>query len=408
MTEYIYTARTPSGEKVTDLILAENRKEAFRILANKKFIVLDLRENKNSNFMSTDLFDGLFKIKDAVFINFVKKFTFLVKSGIPIFQSLKILADQIKDRRMRNQIRDVLEHLNNGESLSEALSHYPRTFSALFVNAVRVGEQSGQVVYALEGIKEYLEKESGFKSKVRSAMTYPIVMVMVCILVIVIMMTFVFPRFMEIFQEMGTQVPPATQRLMQVSEFFGHNFIKIIVVLVGTVLVLRVALNRPDIRLSWDRYKLKFPVLGPLLEKFMLVRATRTLAVLVQTGVPLVNALIITKDVSENAYVASQMQHVIEAVKEGGRLSQAMERASIFPSFVTDTVAIGEKGGILADVLHDLANQFDLEASENAERLSTLIEPIMIVILGLMLLFMAMAIILPMFQIVGNMHHGGM
>ncbi|NOY61272.1 MAG: type II secretion system F family protein [Calditrichaeota bacterium] len=407
MPEYIYKARLANGQILQDAISAQNRHDALQYLLGKNYTIVDFRE-QSTNVLTQDIFARWTKINEKTMLSFVKKFTFLIHSGIPVYHCVSILSEQMKDNKLKTSLNNILQQLNNGESLSEALQKHPKTFSPMFINMVKVGEQSGNIEQALVGMRDFMEKEIDFKAKLKSAMTYPTFMLFVSIAVIVVMFSFVFPRFIDIFDQIGMKTPAATQIMINVSNFFSENFGKIVFLAAITFFGIKTALARPDVRLQYDRFKSKMPIMGPLIEKLMLVRVTRTLAILLKTGVPLIEALTITRDIAGNKSVYKQMETVIQGIKEGEKLSAALRRTNMFPSFIADSITIGEKGGILPSVLGDLANQFDVEVSERAERISSLVEPIMIIFLGLMMVFIAMAVIVPMFNMAGNIHQGSM
>lgn len=407
MPEYIYKARLANGQILQDSISAQNRHDALQYLLGKNYTIVDFRE-QNNNVLTQDIFASWTRVNEKTMLSFVKRFTFLIRSGIPVYQCVSILAEQVKDNKLKTSLNAILQQLNNGESLSEALQKHPKTFSPMFINMVKVGEQSGNIEQALVGMRDFMEKEIEFKAKLKSAMTYPTFMLFVSIAVMVVMFSFVFPRFIDIFNQIGMKTPAATQIMINVSNFFSEHFSKIFFLTAIAFFGIKTALARPDVRLQYDRFKSKMPIMGPLIEKLMLVRVTRTLAILLKTGVPLVEALAITRDIADNKSVYAQMETVIQGIKEGEKLSEALRRTDMFPSFIADTITIGEKGGILPSVLGDLANQFDVEVSERAERISAMVEPIMIIFLGLMMVFIAMAVIVPMFNMAGNIQHGSM
>lgn len=407
MPDYLYKARLANGQFLQEAINAPSRQDALDYLFGKNYTIIDLWE-QGDNVLTQDIFAKWTKVKDKVLLSFIKKFTFLIRSGIPVYHCLSILSEQVKDKKLKSSLKDIQQQLNNGDSLSEALQRHPKTFSSIFINMVKVGEQSGNIEQALAGMRDFMEKEIEFKAKLKSAMTYPTFMFFVSIAVIVIMFSFVFPRFIDIFNQIGMATPTATQMMINISNFFSANFRKILIIAATGFIGIRAAFARPDVRLQYDKFKSKLPVMGPLIEKMMLVRVTRTLALLLKTGVPLIEALVITRDIADNSAVYVQMEAVIQAIKEGEKFSEALRRADMFPSFIADTISIGERGGILPSVLYDLAKQFDVEVSESAERISSLIEPIMIIFLGLMMVFIAMAVIVPMFNMAGNIQHGAM
>jgi len=407
MPEYIYKARLANGQILQNSISAQNRHDALQYLLGKNYTIVDFRE-QNNNVLTQDIFASWTRVNEKTMLSFVKRFTFLIRSGIPVYQCVSILAEQVKDNKLKTSLNAILQQLNNGESLSEALQKHPKTFSPMFINMVKVGEQSGNIEQALVGMRDFMEKEIEFKAKLKSAMTYPTFMLFVSIAVMVVMFSFVFPRFIDIFNQIGMKTPAATQIMINVSNFFSEHFSKIFFLTAIAFFGIKTALARPDVRLQYDRFKSKMPIMGPLIEKLMLVRVTRTLAILLKTGVPLVEALAITRDIADNKSVYAQMETVIQGIKEGEKLSEALRRTDMFPSFIADTITIGEKGGILPSVLGDLANQFDVEVSERAERISAMVEPIMIIFLGLMMVFIAMAVIVPMFNMAGNIQHGSM
>lgn len=407
MAEFIFKARDLNGRVIQEVITADSKSSALKYLMGKKYIVTDLQEKK-SDVLTGDLFENWTKINPKVFTSFVKEFSFLLKSGISLYQTLEILSEQVKDRKLQKQLLEIQRQLTEGTSLSQAMKKYPKTFSPLFINMVKVGEKSGNIHQALDSVKEYIEKESKIRSKIKSAMTYPVLVMIVSGIVLTVMITFVFPKFMQIFNELGVDLPPATAMLNRVSEYMTAHISLIGAVFLSLVISFKLIKYWPEGRMYFDRLKFKIPVFGEMLEKFMLIRITRTMGALLKTGVPLLEALTITRDVAGNTVVEVQMNKVIEEVKDGRQLTKAMESVTLLPSFVLETIAVGEKSGLIHEVLLDLADHYDFELEETASRLSSILEPLMLLVIGFIVLIIAMAVIIPMFKLSGSMKQGGM
>ena len=406
MAEYVIKARNFQGSIIQEFVQAENQSTVVQRLLAKKYIILDIRP-KQKNFLNADLFEKFGRIKPAIFINFVKEFAFLLKSGISVFQCLAILVEQAKDKRFKKQLLEIRQDLSEGKTLSQGMKRFPKTFSNLFINMIRVGERGGSIVHALENVKDYLEKENRIKAKIRSAMTYPILMLLVSVAVMIVMFTFVIPRFVEIFTEVGLELPATTRFLIRLSEFFQGNVSFIIAGMLLLIAAPRLLLKWPAGRWFWDKQKFRIPVFGNLIKKFLLIRFTRTLGILLKSGVPILDALTITRDVSANVVIEGQINGAIKEIRDGKRLTRALEKVRLLPSFVIETVAVGEKSGMIHDILLDVADHYNFELEEDSKRLTSLLEPIMLMVIGLVVLFIAMSVILPMFNISSNFRQHG-
>jgi type IV pilus assembly protein PilC len=336
---------------------------------------------------------------------FTRQLATLVHAGVPLVRALGLLAQQEKNRRFREEIEDLAETIRAGGSLSDGLKRHPQTFDSLYRNMVRAGEAGGALPETLDRLARFMEKAERIKGKVAAALTYPLVVVVLALGIVAALMVFVVPKFEQIFAELlkGQPLPPLTRLVIAVSSFVhGHAVLSVglaIVLMTAFVMARRTEGGR---RIG-DRLLIRLPVLGTLMLKTAIARITRTLGTLLASGVPILEALVIARETSGNAWVADVITAARDRVEAGESLARPLEASGIFPGMVTGMVAVGEETGQLAGMLGRIADGHEEEVDNAVASLTSLIEPLMIVILAVVVGTLVLALFLPIVSIIQHL-----
>jgi len=337
---------------------------------------------------------------------FTRQFAVVLEAGLPIVKSLEILAEQQKNPYFKEVLQDIKVKVETGSTLSDALAEYPKVFDDLYIQMVRSGESSGNIDIVLKRLAEYLERIISLKGKVKHAMVYPSVIIIVTIAVISIIMLFVIPKFAEIYESAGQALPLPTQILINISHNFGKILLALIILTAGAIIGLRYYRNTEKGRYNTDKLILRLPLLGGLFHKAAVARMARTLSNLIGGGVPLLQALTIAGETSGNKVLSKAMEEVRINVSAGQSIADPMFYTGVFPYLLVEMVRVGELTGNLEDMLNRVADFFEEEVDRMVNTLSTLIEPILIVILGVVVGGILVALYLPIFKL-GEAISGG-
>lgn len=344
---------------------------------------------------------------------FTRQLATLIDAGLPLLRSLTVLAKQEKDLTLRNTINQLADGVQGGSTFSEAMAQHPRIFNKLYINMVKAGELGGVLELVLNRLAEFQEKAQKVKNKVVSAMAYPVIVLVIAVLIMLFLLAFIVPKFEQIFKDMlnGRPLPAITQWVINASNFIKTMFIPpylwiTLAVTIGIIAGWK-ALNSSDKGREWlDRMKLKAPLFGDLLRKSSISRFSRTLGTLVTSGVPILQALNITRDTAGNVVVSDAVTKVHDAVKEGESIVQPLEASGVFPPMVISMVDVGEETGQLPEMLLKIAEVYDDEVDNAVEGLTSLLEPIMIVILALIVGTIVIALFMPLIEIIKGMQGG--
>ncbi|MBW8826740.1 MAG: type II secretion system F family protein [Acidobacteria bacterium] len=331
---------------------------------------------------------------------FSRQFATMVNSGLALIRALHILGDQTENKALAQIVGEVRTDVEKGASLSQALARHPKAFSPLYVAMVRAGEAGGVLDDTLLRLSDIIEKQVELKRKIKSAMTYPVAVLCLVLVICAAMLIFVVPTFKGLFAELHGTLPLPTRILLGVSSF-TTRFLPLIVLAAGAAAFgVRRWLASPTGRARWDTAKLKAPVVGTLVHKTAMTRFARTLAVLLRSGVPILEALEITSDTVGNAVVSTALQGVQLAVKRGESIAGPLAASAVFPPMVTQMLAVGEETGAVDHMLEKVADFYDQEIEATVDALTSLLEPLLIVVLGGAVGGMVVALYMPMFQII--------
>ena len=339
------------------------------------------------------------KVPQKDLLIFTQELSTLVKAGLTLDRSLSVLSDLTENAYLAEVVSELLREIKGGKALSEALSTYPQVFPKVYVNMVRAGEVGGALDQILERLEEYLEGADELRSYLISSMIYPCILVVVAIGSIIIMMTVVIPQFADIFENAGAPVPLPMMVLLVLSGFLTGFWWLILLVIGGGAYWIYSRLKTEEGRLNWDRQLLKLPVVGSVLRKLEVSRFSRTLGTLLQSSVPLIQSINLVKEIVENQAIASTMESIKSGVKKGEGLTRPIREAEIFPPFALHLLAVGEETGRLDDMLLQIADSYDRDLRRSLQRLVALLEPAIILVMGLIIGVMVVSMLYSIFSI---------
>lgn len=345
------------------------------------------------------------RVKPKVLTTFTRQLATLVDAGLPLLRGLRVLAKQEKNATLRRIIGDLGDSIEGGSTFSEALAQHPKTFSKLFINMVKAGEMGGVLEVVLNRLAEFMEKAEKIKGKVIAAMFYPVAVMVVAVSILALLMVFVVPKFREVFEDMleGAELPQFTQFVLNVSETIATNSLQTSLIALAAFFVFWLAIKTKWGRWLWDKLKLKFPILGPVISKVAISRFTRTLGTLVSSGVPILQALTIVRETAGNVIISNAVTLVHESVKEGETITVPLEQSKVFPPMVISMVDVGEQTGALPEMMMRIADNYDEEVDNAVAAMTSLLEPIMIVFLAVIVGGIVIALFLPLIELIDKL-----
>ena len=427
MPRFKYIAMDAKGSETEGVLDAESQSQAVSMIRAKGFFptrVVELGGGGDKKKAATQAsvqaqaqpkgLNRLLKfklgsgLKPKHLMVFTRQLATLVAAGMPLLRGLRILLKQEKRPALRDALNGMGEAVESGSTFSEALALYPKIFDKLFINMVKAGEAGGVLEVVLERLAEFMEKSEKIKNKVKSAMIYPIVVLVAAIGIVVFLMVTVIPKFQEIFKDLlaGKELPVLTQFVINISDFVKNDGLVIFGVIAGVVIAAKLWKRTVRGRFALDKMKLRLPLFGPLFVKTAVARFTRTLGTLMSSGVPVLQALNIVRETSGNEVVSKAIQQVHDAVKEGESMAMPLEAAGVFPGMVVSMVDVGEETGALPEMLSRIADNYDDEVDNAVEGLTSVIEPIMIVFLAIIVGTIVIAMFVPLISVISNMSSG--
>jgi type IV pilus assembly protein PilC len=395
-----WTAKTRGGTIEEGEMSAENREEVITSLRNQGLMPTVVAEKKKAGAGIALFKRGKQTIKDKDVIIFTRQFANMYNAGIPIVQGLDILTKQSEKASFRQIIGEVKNDVESGMTLAEAMKKHPKAFDDLYVNLVAAGESGGVLDSVLQRLAVYIEKAMKLKRKVKGAMIYPSVVMGVAVMVVAIIMIFVIPIFAKIYGQMGVELPVPTRMVIAFSNFLGGiGGLIVLVVMIILFFAFRAYRKTESGRMETDRLLLKLPVIGDLLRKVTVARFTRTLGTLISSGVPILDGLEICAKSAGNKVVEKVVYDVRKEVTAGKTLAEPMGKHTVFPPMVVQMISVGESTGSLDQMLAKIADFYDDEVDNSVANLTTLLEPMLMVFLGIVIGFIVIALYLPIFKL---------
>jgi len=400
MATYIYTARNLSGKKIKGEIEAKDERDALNSLKPESFTITSLKEKKNSSVLSNKkvkFFKPGIKGKDIII--FSREFSTLINAGLPMIQSLNIMITQTQNSSLKEVITKVRDDVEQGLSLSEALSKHPRVFSSLFYNMVKAGEMAGVLDIILTRLANYLEYVENINQRMKTAMRYPLFVMCVAGGITAVLVFFILPRMKALFSEsLGAELPAFTQIILNISIFLKENFYFIPLIIFGVLLIYYLLKKSKKGGYFLDAAKIKIPFMGKFFHKVALSRFARTLATLSNSGVPILDALEMTGKTAGNKVIEKAINESRASLREGETIANPLKKYSVFPPMVTNMISVGEETAALDEMLNKIADFYDQEVNRLVESIASLIEPLLIVLLGVTVGIIVVAMYLPYFS----------
>jgi len=396
---FAYTVKDTGGGTVQGSVEGDSMAAVAAKLKQAGYTIIKISEKSGVDLGGNiAFFKKKVKIKDLTI--FSRQFATMINAGLSLTKSLNILSEQSENPTLAEVVGQVQKDVEAGQTLSEAMTKHPRVFSGLFINMVRAGETGGVLDDVLIRVAEHYESEQAIKSKIKAAMTYPVVMFVMSLLIVFAMLTFVVPVFVKMFASLGGDLPAPTKALLSMSYAITHFWYLMIAGVVGLRFAFKAWKKTPGGRLALDKFKLKLPVFGMLATKLSIARFTRTFGTLVSSGVPILQALDIVASTSGNEVIASTVRNARTSIKEGETIAQPLAKSPVFPPMVVQMIAVGEETGALDTMLQKIADFYDEEVGAMVESLTALIEPLMIAFMGLMVGGILVSLYLPMFKMI--------
>ena len=396
-----YKVKDKSGKLVEGSLEAENAQLVVSKLRSMGYVPIEIQQQGGTSLgrdLKIPFFSERVKLKEVAV--FSRQFATMINSGLSLLRSLNILAEQTESKTLAEIVNQVRMDVEKGSSLSQAMSKHPKAFGRLYVSMVRAGEIGGALDSVLMRLADTIEKQVELRRKVKSAMTYPLVVAILVLTIVTAMLLFVIPMFQNIYSQLGGTLPAPTQLLINISNVCRKFWYLIFVVEGGGAFAFRRWINSEEGRKQWDAIKLKVPVFGKLVRKTALARFSRTLSALVRSGVPILESLDIVAETAGNYVVAKAVRETQAAVKRGDPLSKKLEEHPVFPPMVVQMMAVGEETGALDEMLDKIADFYDQEVEATVDALTSLIEPLLIVVMGVCVGGMIISLYLPMFNII--------
>lgn len=403
---YFYTAKSFKGETKTGTIEVEDERSLAKNLRQEGYILTSVESSlKKSQKIGGFSFPNIFNkvsLVDKIF--FTRNLQIMISAGMSLPRALRVLSEQTKNKKFSKTIADIEDNVTKGQNLSDSLSRHPGTFSDLFTNMVKVGEESGTMEKVLKNLTYQMEREKDLKTKIKGAMTYPIVILVFMVLIGIVMMILVVPKLASVFAELNVELPFTTRVIMGTGVFFAQNWFFLIPIAILLPLLFRIIPKNKFIKKKIDFLSLKIPAISVLVKKINTASVARTMASLIDAGVPIVKCLEIVSNTMGNIYYNTAMKNVAQEVQKGKKLSQSLEPyQNIYPSIMIQMISIGEETGETSAILSKIADFYEEEVSTATKNISSIIEPILMIIIGVAVGFFAISMIQPMYSMMGSL-----
>jgi len=396
MPYFIYKGVNSYGEKRKGKVEAPNEAAARGQLKRMRITVDSLKEQPKDIFENIPMFQPKVTGKDVVI--FTRQLSTMIDAGLPVVQSLEILAKQQENPTFKKVLKEVQVDVETGSTIADAMKKHPKVFDSLYCNMIDAGEIGGILDTILSRLASYMEKNMLLVRKVKGAMTYPTICLCICFVVMAVMLIFVVPVFQKMFEGMGGALPAPTQFVVNASEFLKAYFIYVLIGLFALAALFKKYRNTKSGRKNIDIMLLKMPILGPLMRRVAVAKFSRTLCTMIQSGVPILDALNVVARTAGNKVVEQAVFRVADAITEGRAMAEPLEETGVFPSMVVQMINVGESTGALDVMLEKVADFYDEEVDQAVENLTSAIEPIMMVFLGGLIGGMVVAMYLPIFK----------
>lgn len=404
MATFAYTAVDPGGKSVKGRIEADSEQLVLSKLHEQNFHVLGVHEQRSRAGRATATTTSGKRVKLNAMVIFSRQFATMIDAGVAIVRCLDILEGQTKDPALKPVIAQCKKDVKGGLSLTDAFGKHPNVFSRLYVNMVKAAETGGILDKILDRLSTFLEKEQEVRGKIKSAMVYPVLVLVFAVLMVISLFMFVLPKFKEIFDSMDIEMPGATRFLFGISTVVQHYWYMLPIGVAGFYFGYRWYRTTESGAWNIDMLKLKVPVVGELVQKMAISRFSRTFATLISSGVPMMRSLEIVGETSGNRVIAHAVENARNAIREGQKINTPLAQSNMFPSMVTHMIDIGEETGRLSEMLNKVSDFYDQEVDNAVKALLSMIEPCLIVMMGGIVGFIAVSIMAPIFKLISSIN----
>lgn len=396
--KFLYEARNKEGQLQSGEIQAKNKAAAAETLTKNQLIIISLKTASEAPLLSRQLtFLERVNLKDIAI--FARQLAVMIEAKVPLVQALNTLSGQIKKKSFAQNISLIAQDIEGGTQFSDALAKYPKLFSHLFVSIIKSGEAAGRLQESMIYLAEHSEREYDLKSKIKGAMTYPIFVVIAFIGVAIAMLVFVFPKLTAMITESGQKIPAMTQLIISASDGLKSYWWLLLIILVALIFILKTIIKKPKGAYAWDKFKLRVPIFGKLSEKIYLTRFSENLSSLIAGGIPIVKSLEISGQVIGNKVYEKIINSAIKKVRSGQGIGATLGEHKQIPDMVTNMISVGEQSGQLEAVLQSMSRFYSREVEAMVKNLTSLMEPIIMVAMGVMVAILVAAVLLPIYQI---------
>jgi type IV pilus assembly protein PilC len=401
MPYFNYTIRDANGQTRSGKVEAPNAEELKKRLQSEGLQVLEVTEDRKAPRVPAGGY-GRVKLTDLAI--FARQFSTMLDAGVSLIRCLDVLQAQTNNARLRKILMDLSARVESGESLSRSMARHPKAFSQMIIGLIRAGEVGGVLEESLQRIAAFLEKDVQLRRKIRSALTYPVIVLLAAIGIVIFLVSWLVPQFAQLFKELGIkELPAPTQFLVDLSALFTQRWYVVIIAVVAILIAYKLFVSTRVGRRVADRVKLRVPVFGPLHHKIVMARFSRTMGTLLASGVPILQAMETVAGVVGNSVVSDAVIESRARIREGEKIADPLQRSKMFPPMVVHMVSVGEESGSLDHMLNKIADFYENEVEMTIATLTAAIEPVMIVLLGFIVLFIVISMFLPMIEVISNL-----
>lgn len=399
MATFAYKVRDRAGKVFTGNMEGENRNSVVSHLREMDYYITSVSEKKKNILFSlqVNLFQSI-KLRDLTL--FYRQFSTMVNAGLTLVNSLDILIEQVENKALADNIREVKSDVEAGSTLADSFAKHPKVFTELYISMIKAGEVGGILDDILSKIADLMEKDFALRQKIKSAMSYPSFVAGAAVLMIIFMLSFILPQFVGVFAQFGGELPALTQFFVTLTYLFNKFWYIFFMIFAGSVAAFLAYIKTPNGKFNFDKFKLIAPVFGELNRKGAVSRFTRILGTLIKSGVPILEALQVSSDAIGNLVISSAVLGAKTKIKEGQSISGPLAESGVFPPMVTQMIMVGEESGELEEMLANVAKFYDEEVDRTVEKLTAIIEPLMMAFIALTVGVMIIAMYLPIFNMV--------
>lgn len=394
MATFSYKAKSADGKLIKGKIESKNKNEAIHELSQIDLIVFEVEPL--NDLLNKEIMIGR-SLKQKDFVVFLRQFATLIEAGILLVDSIELLAEQTESPALKEALENIAEDIREGNALSEGMARYPKLFPELLVQMIKTGEVSGQLQDVLDRMATYYEKQYQLRQKVSTALTYPIVVATFALLITIFLLLFIVPIFGDMYVSFGSELPLITRMVLGLSGFIRSYWWVFTFIIIGLILLFLHLKNKNSVSMYLDYLVLKIPIIGTFVQKAVLARMTQTLSSLLNSSVPILQAVEVTSEVVGNRVVEKVLLDSRTSLERGESLAKPMEEHWVFPPLIIQMIRVGEQSGALDEMLKKVADIYDQEVNEASDKLQSLIEPILIIFLAVIVGLIVLSIVVPMF-----------